>query len=960
MSQLFIGVKRIIAVDSSEFAYAELDVDAHSMLVAQGNVGKSSLINAIRLFFLPECSFGHQERNFGFSDSHGEMYKSEETFQHYFPSKHSFLILEYEKRLFDGPHCCQIISASGSGRLKIERMFTQLPYAQLQHLFWTEGDDEYGIGQRNEQLSKKTVYDYIQKHDKTWQLAKDEHKVASIIYEKALHNSTYTLFPLSEQTPQNINALRALIKLLFVATGKNKTPFISAVANIIETGKKSSQDHLSFDISEFKQKHLQLKQQETQLNNIINLETDYQKIIQSRTKFLTYLSMLSDVEPGIAWLETGTAEMQAQLQLFADKQQSAQSAYFDAKQTLDELVSTVKQDKRSLVEKQKELTSCQTILNNITKLKTEFPGQSLTYIHSALSDELYNVRTRLKVKQGEADRAVEIAKIDNKLAHFLQQLKRARYNAENTELALANQLSTEQLYWLHSINPTLAAANPGTRLNKQEKASIAQFADLFEDAASHYQFFDSQVERVAFIPQDLDALIDKLETEIHALEKNKADLTIEDPDPLHTEHSVSQLKKQISVLELDLEALDNAEYMQRRYDILHQEILALKSKETEQAQHVESCTTKKKKLEDKRDAATQAHLSCQDNIRTHQSLLKQLNSFRVLHQTWLAIVPKGNEFDGYINAESLELFNTSASHLGQYQSQMLQQIRGFLDKGIITDKHGITGEVPFWPEISAAIDDISEVYGNLDTQRTLLHRQIEEHNQTIGTKKAIIVQNYDLIKQFEQQINRDFSGITINNVAAVEFKVGINQQFSALVHELNETNLFNQQLPSDDFFARLVAFAERFFKGSDTFNLTMEKVIESFEPRVQLHNKATKEDKKQSNSTAALIKIKLVQILLKRLLAHDCETSLPVVYDEIANIDIGQFDWWLDDLAASGFKLMAAGTHSTSAELQAKIGRRHVMDAMHTNKPYHQERARVYWAGAETFSDELTEQTQWL
>ena len=136
MSNLFIGIKRIVAVDSSEFAYAELEVDEHSMLVAQGNVGKSSLINAIRLFFLPECSLAKQAVNFGFSDSHGEFYSAEETFNHYFPSKYSFLVLEYEKRVYDGPHCCQIISVSQTGRLKIERMFTQLPFAQLRHLFW--------------------------------------------------------------------------------------------------------------------------------------------------------------------------------------------------------------------------------------------------------------------------------------------------------------------------------------------------------------------------------------------------------------------------------------------------------------------------------------------------------------------------------------------------------------------------------------------------------------------------------------------------------------------------------------------------------------------------------------------------------------------------------------------------------------------------------------------------------
>jgi len=48
---------------------------------------------------------------------------------------------------------------------------------------------------------------------------------------------------------------------------------------------------------------------------------------------------------------------------------------------------------------------------------------------------------------------------------------------------------------------------------------------------------------------------------------------------------------------------------------------------------------------------------------------------------------------------------------------------------------------------------------------------------------------------------------------------------------------------------------------------------------------------------------------------------------------------------------MAAGTHSTSPELQAKIGRRHVMDALTTALPYHAERSRVYWQGAEEFSE---------
>jgi len=154
-----------------------------------------------------------------------------------------------------------------------------------------------------------------------------------------------------------------------------------------------------------------------------------------------------------------------------------------------------------------------------------------------------------------------------------------------------------------------------------------------------------------------------------------------------------------------------------------------------------------------------------------------------------------------------------------------------------------------------------------------------------------------VIKAFEKEINQAFLGLTINNVASVEFEVGINKQFTSLVNEFEEINLYSNQMQSQDFYERLVAFAERFFDSDDTFTLTMDSIIESFEPRVQLANKSGKEDKKQSNSTNALIKIKLVQLLLKRLIYHNCETSFPVVHDEIANIDIGQFDWWLADLA---------------------------------------------------------------
>lgn len=951
MSKLFIGVKRIIAVDSSEFAYAELDVDQHCMLVAEGNVGKSSLINAIRLFFLPECSMAKQAVNFGFSDSHGDMYASETSFNHYFPSKYSFLILEYEKRLFDGPHCCQIISASNNGRLKFERMFTQLPYAELRHLFWQAGDDPDGIGERVDGLSKQKLYDYIQKHDTRCILAKEPSKVASLLYESDLQNTRFTLFPLKDQEPQTINSLRALIKLLFVASGKNKKPFTDAIANIIEGGKKSSHDQLGFSISEFKQRHESLKQQELHLTTVINQQTKYQQLIKTKATFESYLAMLEPVKPAIQWLKDGKSRLQEELQQFADMQALAKSKLAKAIEKTTQLNDDMRHEKRVIKEKNRELADAQKVVDRVAQLNTEFHSQELDYIVDALNDDLVEKQTEFDVLNGNVSRDEALAKIHNQIAELENTRDTLRRALDNTEFNLSSQLSKTQLDWLYSVNPELANANPGAKLSKSDQDAIAHFAALFSEQPQHYRFYDTQISFKAFNQINRQQQLDKIEQEVEACHKQAQKLQNQQQNALHSEQSLKQVRQSIELLNADLTVLKEYEYATKRAKDLSTDIDIASTQLAALEKTVGAAESQRNIIKIECVASENDYRECRQRIEEQIAFLKRLTEFSGRHAKWLNMLPDEAEFTGYLNEQKIGQFEDSATQLEQLQSQLISGLRTFVELNIVDDKQGIKGDVPFWNEVCACFDDVSEVFGNLDTQRGLLGKQIEEHNQTIGTKKQVIIQNYKVIKAFEKEINHAFTGITINNVAAVEFSVGINKQFETLVKEFEETNLYSNQMQSDDFYIRLVAFAERFFDSDENFTLTMDKIIESFEPRVQLNNKSGKEDKKQSNSTNSLIKIKLVQLLLKRLIYHNCETSFPIVHDEIANIDIGQFNWWLADLSAAGFNLMAAGTHSTSPELQAKIGRRHVMDALTTALPYHAERSRVYWQGAEEFSE---------
>lgn len=948
MSGLFIGVKRIIAVDSSDFAYAELDIDKHCMLVAEGNVGKSSLINAIRLFFLPECSMAKQAINFGFSDSQGEHYSSEASFQHYFPSKYSFLILEYEKRLFDGEHSCQILSMA-AGRLKFERMFTSLPYEQIRHLFWEEGDDADGIGKRVDGLSKQSVYAFIQAQDKHAVLAKEASKVASLIYESELAATRFTLFPLNNIDEQQVNSLRALIKLLFVASSRNKKPFTSAIAHIIESGKKHSQDQLGFSIAEFKAKHESLKTEENKLNAITNWQGKFDKLRKHKKDFLDYLAILGQVEPAKAWLETGLGKLRVELQTHADKVAGAQQKLTQAKTKLRKAEDDEKAFSRESKTANKELNEQLTKQKRLHELAIEYANQGNDYIAGALNDEINDKQSLLEMLGGKLKRDEVLASLDIKIEKAKAQISVLERAINSEQFNLDKQVSKQAITLLQSLNPLLSSANTNVELETEAKKCVEAFAELFEEGDTHYQFFDQHIPIRPFTAIDKAQALEKAQQELHSLEKQRKQSAQDFSNPIQQDHAKKEIEKALTLAQNDKSLIDDTNYIERRIadlntqtSLLIEQLAANEKLKQASVKAFDDAQSQYNKFENE-------YQDCKRRLDELNQLKAQVDRFITTYSHWLRLCDKDEPFNGYLNSSQLDMIEQSAQQLQSLQNTIQNGLRDYIEARVISDKHGLKGDSPFWHEIAACFNDVEEVYGNLEMQRHLLGKQIEEHNQTIGNKREVIIQNYRLIKSFEHEINEAFAGITINNIEKVEFTVGINRQFDSLVKEFEHTNLFAQEMQSDAFYTRLVAFAERFFDEDDNFVLSMDKVIESFEPKVKVRNKTSTEDKKQSNSTNALIKIKLVQLLLNRLIAHKTQTAFPIVHDEIANIDIGQFDWWLQDLSAAGFSLVAAGTHSTSPELQAKIGRRHVLDAMTSAQAYHQERNRVYWQGAEEF-----------
>ena len=144
LDQFGFRIRRLVLVDSAGFCYVEIPVDEHAVILGTGNLGKSSLLNSLRLFLLPEGNFRNSRKKFSFRNaSAGSFYSNEESYQHYFPGQYSFLIMEAENPA--GVHC-QILYRDRSSDLSYGRIFVPAPYDDLRPLFWSADEDEDGIG----------------------------------------------------------------------------------------------------------------------------------------------------------------------------------------------------------------------------------------------------------------------------------------------------------------------------------------------------------------------------------------------------------------------------------------------------------------------------------------------------------------------------------------------------------------------------------------------------------------------------------------------------------------------------------------------------------------------------------------------------------------------------------------------------------------------------------------------
>ncbi|HDY7996149.1 TPA: hypothetical protein ACGUON_001881 [Vibrio vulnificus] len=954
IDNLLISISRLVAVDCAGVAIAEIDLREGGILIGGGNIGKTSILNAIRLFLLPEENFKDSKNKFGFSDKEGNFYSNDECFEHYFPSSTSFLILECDNYLGGPIPHCQILYRGSSEKLDYRRMFTSLRYEQIRHLFWDDNAGDDGIGGRVDNLTLSKVQAFLKREDKHFKSLVRSSAIKEVIYANQLLDidaMRFCLFPLSSTKDADVDAFRALVRLLFdMKTGSDTVRL--AVANIIESRKKERKDELNFDIDAFINHNDMLSRRELILKKIESLRPEYEKLALSHQQLVSNRNAEDALMQYAMMLDSQiTQEKQIldqeekRLTLQKGKVSSAKKACDD---TLDKQ-KTLQGEIKVLSRQQKKLDELVQQTAHIISMYDE--SETIDDIISGHREHLDDRKEALRFKEDAEALQTKLEMLEQEISNLERREACYQASVNAQQYKLFNQLPERVWMKLAAVNEELAESNPARALSASERQAIESFTDLLEEKQQHYAVWNLTLEFTPPINRESDQT--RLFKVQEALEEKRTQISelsaIGSQSRIERVKEITALKAEINrtVNEINLlkaytnnvEQLQDtnkelAEVEQARDSLAKQfnaqNALLLQEKHSFDAQ-IDKLTEKKQQLE----KLTRYGVRVKAELQAHHL---PVSDFSVLPDQTVDL-----------SEEALHKRIESLNSKRQAKTDITERLQDFVREQVLENDDKLMLSHLDDELLEHAFHQLQTRYQGLDEEFDILRKNFIEHKHSVHAIINELKNNREMVRQFEQSINRAFEGLVINDLSEVAAKIKVEARFDDLVNEIEFFDTHSDQKASEQFIERLKAFSKKFFPEGKAALLTMEQIVSGISYRVKKQGQEGWESKSQSTSTIMLINIKLVEILLGRLRNSACSTQFPLVIDEGASVDSSQFDWLLPNMKQAGFRVLSASTNSASSEIIFKFGQHFRLDAMRTATPYSKARTIAFTGMPESF-----------
>ncbi|SFM15478.1 hypothetical protein [Marinobacter zhejiangensis] len=958
--------KQLVFVNSAAYAYTQIRIDQHTALFGENNLGKTSMLNALKLFLLPEVNFRNCGSKFNFRGTNGNLYDGMASFRYYFPEDRAFIILEAENP--HGDFCIVLHRGGATEKMEYARLVVPCPYAKLEALFWdVHAGGDGGIGAPVESMTLQGVKTVLR------EMGGEPLSDPKTILERLFTNQPYdkkagrySLLPLRNGAgKREMDAWRKLVHLAFDISASDERTLPDTLATIIEGQKSRKAEELQLDLNAIVEEAYQLREEGDRITRINNASDSWEKFdesFQHETQLRgqaakAYADLYESVE-----VEEGRLQEALEIASRAHNEAENRAETLggikrDTNNSVTNTAADVKATGKQVERLRKEINAAHATLN-------EFPGLPRQGIIENLDEHIAEQEKDIKGYNDKAVAQQQHAEICDRLASNERQAKWLDQQITNRTPTLLDDLAVSDASILNSLNRSLGTTH-GV-LTHEQKQAFAQFSQQFRSEDGHlmlgapqegialndisYQEYDAEKTR-----QQMRSQLDELK-ERNAQDKKRRDRLLEEATMSSEEiaRRRQRAENEISKAQKDKNALNALDANLQTMESLEGELRENEEKLEEQKRQHAEADAQWKEADENRQKARQAHKTLQGQAQQVRLIRQRIDRIgrdanNVLEGRHKVIKPTLCE----VSEANIEALEKNVDDLSALRNRVQERLRKLLTMNILRNADNqahlssFTGD-----QVVEFHEQLKAVFDNLDTQEANYRHQVDRHNKTTHSQVDILRSAKQLVAAFISGINAEMGQFSISDLEEVRVDYKLHPRFEQLLADLEKADLLSDELQDNKVYEQLKAFQADFFNADARRTgilLSLDKILAGVHYKYRKRGEEGWTTNAQSNGTTMMITTNLLSVLMSRLMDGDAQVTMPLVMDEFGSLATQNMRTARQIAEQHGYCLFVANPNRDSKITQV-LGNYVHLGLFHATQAYAENRTVVHHGVCESFA----------
>ncbi len=918
-------LERLVYINSASHAYSEILLDSHMAMFGGNNAGKTASLAGTKLLLFPEVDFQNCPDKFRFKGDTG-FYTTEQSYDFYFPDARSFIVLEVSNP--EGRFCMVLYRAANFG---YSRFFLPVEYEKLRYVFWDKDKNYF-----SDNLSLSTVSKFSKDNDGLQ--VSDSKEIAHLMFFSRLESKSkkrFCIFPLKDDKPESISAFCNIYQLAFESGDFATHSLPNALATLLEMGRGRNEERLDANLVRLSEEHGELQRKGSWLQEMENSKSVFQ---ETKQKYETAKEKVTQCSRAYCGLSKALEAAKKNYVLNYNQLEVPHSQKNEElkciNDNLTELVISIASQQGSIQENSEQLDQTKNDLADAKQKRAGYQNINSSSIEKLLEDKLAEEKQKLNTIKKEGGTKTLLSQNLSKLKHLNSEIENLDEIINNNEASIFNQIDDENVInILYSINSNFANVN--AKLTDTNKAVVTSFAQLFSSNDSEHLTFLNQPLGDEALKQFKPSLENQKRVSLReskAKEQITINKEIRKQKQAISHHNIEELinecEKNIKSIEAERAAISGIPMLSIQADTLKKRLENMQAELTKTKLSKHELMNKQSEIKSQFNGLDQKLNALKKNAQEFEAIEERLRNSNQ------QITVKSIDIDQIPNQEltiskanelvSLSKEAASIEHAFKRSFDELALVMPHVD----IDRHKERLSVD---DFTQEMQHYASSYETLEYDRHQYRNAVRNHNQLVNNQLNELKEARSLLDNFILEINNEINSNVVSNLSKIELNIKLNAGFLSLLSTLDKHSILDDSLLESQFYETLLQFVTRYFSKKN-HRLKMKDIISSVTYSYKLSDTGEVVTKSQSAGTTSAITAFILAVLLKRITPNYVKLNMPIVVDEIGELDTRNTNSTIEQISEHGFSIFCA-TPNYSAIVSQKVGQWIMIDKSVISKP---------------------------